>query len=88
MLLTHRIFYPLSRTDILRAEYLPLEIKNEPNTNCLQPTPISESWIEFCSPSDLYCYDFRNLCASSTGLQDQLIASQENKNDCIKDGSL
>ena len=76
------------RTRIVDAEYLPLEIRNEPGTNCLQPTPIAKNWIKFCSKNDLYCYDFRNLCASSSGLQEQLNALKENIHGCVANDAI
>eukprot|EP00112_Aurelia_sp_Birch-Aquarium-sp1_P011782 Seg2479.2 transcript_id=Seg2479.2/GoldUCD/mRNA.D3Y31 product="PGA biosynthesis protein CapA" protein_id=Seg2479.2/GoldUCD/D3Y31 len=34
----------LSKNGITKAEYLPIDIRNEPKTNCLQLTPLATRW--------------------------------------------
>ena len=48
----------LNRRGIEDADYLQFEIKNDPKTNCLQPTPITGEWEKVCVAADYYCYDF------------------------------
>ncbi len=48
----------LNRRGIEDADYLQFEIKNDPKTNCLQPTPITGEWEKICIVTDYYCYDF------------------------------
>eukprot|EP00795_Rhopilema_esculentum_P012390 gene12390-3048_t len=76
----------LSKAGIIAAHHLPIEIKNEPKTNCLQPTPAGTSWIEFCRGFDLYCMNWKDVCASEASMQDYLKNSPDTSA-CVKSDS-
>ena len=80
--MTFLVFY--SRDGIESAQYIPVEIKNEPETNCLQPTPVTQKWQNVCVKEDLYCFDFRDIYTSGmAGLKEQLDTIMSRINLCI-----
>ena len=65
--------YCLYREKIQSASYIPVEIRNEPETNCLQPTPLTLNWQDACEMGDSYCTDFKDVYTSGdAGLKEEL----------------
>eukprot|EP00795_Rhopilema_esculentum_P012383 gene12383-3041_t len=73
----------LGRAGILAADYIPFDIKNDPKSNCLQPTPLTKNWIKFCGETDLHCINFRDVCASMASTGDAF-DNEKNEHLCIK----
>ena len=72
------------RKKIQSASYIPVEIRNEPKTNCLQPVPLTPKWQSACDIGDSYCIDFRDVYTSGdAGLKEELDSYQANMNFCI-----
>eukprot|EP00794_Sanderia_malayensis_P008769 gene8769-9706_t len=57
--------FKINRKEILEASYLQYEIKDEPKTHCLQPTPLTGKWEKVCGKSDLKCYDLAAMSIAS-----------------------
>lgn len=46
----------VSRSGIIRAQYLPFQIRINQTNHCLQPIPLSDSgWIDVCGQTDSAC---------------------------------
>eukprot|EP00794_Sanderia_malayensis_P020154 gene20154-22128_t len=65
--------FKISRTKILEASYLQYGIRDEPETHCLQPTPLTGKWEEVCGKFDLNCFD----------LTETSIASKHSLHECL-----
>ena len=67
------------RSGIVAAGYIPVDIKNEPEANCLEIAPVASNWIEFCHETDLYCVNQRDPCTSEASIGDALSLVQLTK---------
>ena len=73
------------RKGIQSAGYIPFEIRNEPHTNCLLPTPLTNKWQDACGKEDSYCIDYQDVYSSGTvGLKETLDSNPGKFKSCIK----
>eukprot|EP00794_Sanderia_malayensis_P016832 gene16832-18530_t len=80
----------LSRSGIVEAEYLQLEIKHDDETNCIQPTPVTGNWEKFCDKEDYYCFDYRSICDANSEMMDEGMFQERfvNRNCIIGSGQI
>ena len=72
------------RKKIQSASYIPFEIRNEPETNCLQPIPLTTKWQDACEKKDSYCTDFKDVYTSGeAGLKEELDSYDAKLKFCI-----
>ena len=78
--------YCFYRKKIQSASYIPFEIRNEPETNCLQPTPLTPKWQDACEKTDSYCTDFKDVYTSGeAGLKEELDSYDAKIKFCINE---